>query len=394
MRFALKFLVLLVFPIYLMIGWDRGTLPIVGPDKVEAGETPEFAPMIMDVKIGTVEVSTPSRTLSVMGTVESHEVANIAPQIMAKVKEVKVEEGDDVSHHQVLCVLDDSEVNAKLAEAQAAVRSVSKAMEVAQAGKMAAEANLKAASAHHERFNRLFSEGSFTQKELDDVNAAYEAAKAGVLQADAQIAALEAQRKQAEAGLRTAEIYQDYAVIKAPFDGRIVRKMVDVGNLAAPGHPVFVIEQRDYRFAVPVEEKVNIQKGQTVNVEVDAIRWADQLTVSEVVPAVDPMSRTYTVRVNLPDVPGLKAGMFGRATFAIGQGAESIYIPADAVKRWYQFTGVYVVGEDSKAHLRFVRLGRSVDSQVEIIAGLKPGERIALNKLDEVADGSPIMEGF
>jgi RND family efflux transporter MFP subunit len=394
MRFALKFLVLLVFPIYLMIGWDRGTLPIVGPDKVEAGETPDFAPMIMDVKIGTVEASTPSRTLSVMGTVEAHDVANVAPQLMAKVKEVKVEEGDDVSHHQVLCVLDDSEVNAKLAEAKAAVRSVSKAMEVAQAGKMAAEANLKAATAHHERFNRLFSEGSFTQKELDDVNAAYEAAKAGVLQADAQIAALDAQRKQAEAGLRTAEIYQDYTVIKAPFDGRVVRKMVDVGNLAAPGHPVFVVEQRDYRFAVPVEEKVSVQKGQTVNVEIDAIGWADQLSVTEMVPAVDPMSRSYTVRVDLPDVPGLKAGMFGRATFAIGQGAESIYIPADAVKRWYQFTGVYVVGEDSKAHLRLVRLGRSYDSQVEVIAGLKPGERIALNKLDEVADGSPIMEGF
>jgi multidrug efflux pump subunit AcrA (membrane-fusion protein) len=112
------------------------------------------------------------------------------------------------------------------------------------------------------------------------------------------------------------------------------------------------------------------------------------------VPSVDPMSRTYTVRVNVPDVPGLKAGMFGRATFAVGQGAESIYIPAGAVKRWYQFTGVYVVGDDSKAHLRFVRLGRSVDSRVEVIAGLKPGERIALNKLDEVADGSPIMEGF
>jgi RND family efflux transporter MFP subunit len=394
MRFALKFLVLLVFPIYLMIGWDRGTLPIVGPDKVEAGETPDFAPMIMDVKVGTVEVSTPARTLSVMGTVESHEVADISPQLMAKVKEVKVDEGDDVSHHQVLCVLDDSEVNAKLAEAKAAVRSVAKAMEVAQAGKMAAQANLTAATAHHERFNRLFSEGSFTKKELDDVNAAYEAAKAGVLQAEAQIAALNAQRKQAQAGLRTAEIYQDYAVIKAPFDGRIVRKMVDVGDLAAPGHPLFVIEQRDYRFAVPVAEKVNIQKGQTVNVQIDAIGWADQLTVSKVVQAVDPMSRTYTVRVNLPDVAGLKAGMFGRATFAIGQGAESIYIPADAVKRWYQFTGVYVVGDDSKAHLRFVRLGRTYDSQVEIIAGLKPGERIALNKLDEVADGSPIMEGF
>lgn len=394
MRFALKFLVLLVLPIYLMIGWDRGTLPIVGPDKVEAGETPDFAPMIMDVKVGTVEVSKPSRTLSVMGTVESHEVANVAPQIMAKVKEVKVDEGDDVSHHQVLCVLDDSEVNAKLAEAKAAVRSVSKAMEVAEAGKLAAQANLTAASAHHERFNRLFSEGSFTQKELDDINAAYEAAKAGVLQADAQIAALNAQRKQAQAGLRTAEIYQDYAVIKAPFDGRIVRKMVDVGNLAAPGHPVFVIEKREYRFAVPVAEKISVQKGQPVNVEIDAIGWADQLTVTEMVPAVDPMSRTYIVRVDLPDVAGLKAGMFGRATFGIGEGPESIYIPADAIKRWYQFTGVYVVGDDSKAHLRLVRLGRTYDNQVEIIAGLKPGERIALNKLDEVADGSPIMEGF
>ena len=394
MRFALKFLVLLVLPIYLMIGWDRGTLPIVGPEKVEAGETPEFSPMVMDVKVGAVEASAPARTVSVMGTVESYEVATISPQLMAKIKEIKVQEGDEVSHHQVLCLLDDSEVNAKIAQAQAAVRSVTKAMEVAQAGKMAAQANLTAATAHHERFNRLFSEGSFTQKELDDVNAAFEGAKAGVLQAEAQIASIEAQRKQAQAGLKVAEIYQDYAVIKAPFDGRVVRKTADVGDLASPGRPLFVIEQKEYRFAVPVEEKLHIQDGQSVNVEIDAAGFASQLAVTEVIPAVDPMSRTYMVWVKLPAVPGLKAGTFGRATFAVGEGLESLYIPADAVKRWYQFTGVYVVGDDTKAHLRFVRLGRTMDDQVEIIAGLKPGERIVLNKLDEVADGSPIMEGF
>ena len=394
MRFALKFLVLLVLPIYLMIGWDRGTLPIVGPEKVEAGETPDFSPMVMDVKVGAVEASAPAKTVTVMGTVESYQVAKVSPQIMAKIKEIKVRDGDEVSPHQVLCVLDAGEVDAKIAEAQAAVRSVTKAMEVAQAGKLAAQANLTRATAHHDRFNRLFSEGSFTQKELDDVNAAYEAAKAGVLQADAQIASIKAQRKQAEAGLKVAEIYQDYSVVKAPFEGRVVAKMADVGDLAAPGHPLFVIEQTEYRFSVPVGEKMHVQDGQSVNVEIGAANFASQLAVTEVIPAVDPMSRSYTVRIKLPQVAGLKAGMFGRATFAVGEGAESIYIPATAVKRWYQFTGVYVVGDDTKAHLRFVRLGHTMDDQVEIIAGLKPGEKIVLNKLDEVADGSPIMEGF
>lgn len=394
MRFWLKFFVLLVFPCYLMIGWDQGNLPFIGPDKVEAGETPEVAMTVTDVKVATVEQTAPARVVTVMGTVESHEVAQVAPQIMAKIKEIKVHEGDEVSRHQVLCVLDEGEMNAKVAQAQAAVHAATKGTEVARAAKKAAQAQLTAATAHHERFNQLYSEGSFAKKELDDVNAAYTGAQAMVAQAEAQIAALEAQRQQAEAGLKTAEIYQDYTVIKAPFDGRITHKMADVGDLAAPGHPLFTIEERTYRLSVPVDEGMQVAAGQAVNIEIESARLASQLAVSEVVPSVDPMSRTYTVRVNLPDTQAIKAGMFGRATFAVGQTAESIYIPNDAVKRWYQFTGIYVVGADNKAHLRFVRLGRTVDSQVEIIAGLKAGERIVLNKLDEIEDGSPIMEAM
>lgn len=394
MRFWLKFAFLLVLPCYLMIGWDQGNLPIIGPDKVEAGETPEFSMMVTDVKVGAVEQTAPARTVTVMGTVESHEVAQIAPQLMAKIKEIKVREGDEVSRHQVLCVLDDGEVNAKVAQARSAVRAASKGIEVARAAKQAADAQLTAATAHHKRFNKLYNEGSFTKKELDDVNAAYAGAKAMVAQAEAKIAALQAQKHQAEAGLKTAQIYQDYTVIKAPFDGRITHKMADVGDLAAPGHPLFTIEERSYRISVPVDEGIQITQGQAANIEVSAAGLVQQLPVSEVIPSVDPMSRTYTVRINIPDTPGIKAGMFCRATFAVGQAAESIYIPNSAVKRWYQFTGVYVVGADNKAHLRFVRLGRTTDSQVEIIAGLKPGERIVLNKLNEVQDGSPIMEAM
>ncbi len=394
MRFWLKFFCLLVFPCYLMIGWDQGNLPIVGPEKVEAGETAEFAMMVTDVKVSTVEQTAPARTVTVMGTVESHEVAQVAPQIMAKIKEIKVHEGDEVSRHQVLCVLDDSEVNAKVAQAESAVRAATKGIEVARAAKQAAEAQLTAATAHHKRFTQLYKEGSFAKKELDDVNAAYAGAKAMVAQADAKIAALQAQKRQAEAGLKTAQIYQDYTVIKAPFDGRVTHKMADVGDLAAPGHPVFTVETRAYRLTVPVNEGIAVQEGQAVNVEIGSAGLVSQLAVSEVIPSVDPMSRTYSVRINLPETAAVKAGMFGRATFAVGQATESIYIPTDAVKRWYQFTGVYVVGADSKAHLRFVRLGRTTDSQVEIIAGLKPGERIVLNKLDEVQDGSPIMEAM
>ncbi len=394
MRFWLKFFFLLVLPCYLMIGWDQGNLPIIGPEKVEAGETPEFAMMVTDVKVGAVERTAPANTVTVMGTVESHEVAQVAPQLMAKIKEIKVHEGDEVSRHQVLCILDDSEVKAKVAQARAAVRAATKGIEVARAAKEAAEAQLAAATAHYERFNKLYKEGSFAKKELDDVNAAYAGAKAMVAQAEAKIAALQAQKHQAEAGLRTAQIYLDYTVIKAPFDGRITHKMADVGDLAAPGHPLFTVEERRYRLAVPVDEGVKVSEGQATNIEIGSAGLALQLPVTEVIPSVDPMSRTYTVRIDLPENPAVKAGMFGRATFAVGQGAESIYIPRDAVKRWYQFTGVYVVGADNKAHLRFVRLGRTADSRVEVIAGLKPGERIVLNKLNEVEDGSPIMEAM
>jgi RND family efflux transporter MFP subunit len=188
----------------------------------------------------------------------------------------------------------------------------------------------------------------------------------------------------AEAGKQAALAQLSYTVVTAPFDGVITEKKIEVGELASPGQVLLKIEDpRRLRLEATVAERdlKAVSRGDRLAVVIDALdARALSGTVAQVLPTGDPATHTFLVKIDLPPTPGLKSGMFGRVQLDTGS-SETLVVPKAARVERGALTGVFVVGPDMIARLRWVKVGRSVGDGVEILSGLNPGERV-------LADGS------
>ncbi|NBO66402.1 MAG: efflux RND transporter periplasmic adaptor subunit [Acidobacteria bacterium] len=193
---------------------------------------------------------------------------------------------------------------------------------------------------------------------------------------------VEARIGQAQADVVAARALVGYAHITSPLEGVVVTKSADVGSLAAPGVPLLTIEGGgSFQLEIALEQSkiAGILPGTPVRVKleppVDTYNVELSGKVAEVVPAADPKSRTFTVRVDLPGNLTLRSGLFGRALFAGGQ-RDTLLIPAGAVVTRGQLTSVYVVDAAGIVSLRLITLGRPTNGQVEVLSGLETEEKI------------------
>jgi len=166
---------------------------------------------------------------------------------------------------------------------------------------------------------------------------------------------------------------------------------VEPGNLATPGATLLTIERDgEYRLEVPVEESrlPIIRSGSKVFVSIDALNRTLEAPISEVVPSVDAASRSYLVKIDLPGMPQLRSGAFGRARFVLGS-RPVLTLPASALVERGQVQSVYVA-ENGAARLRIVSTGRKRADRVEVLAGLSSGERVVSPIPVALADGAKV----
>lgn len=299
-----------------------------------------------------------------VGSVRAHQTAQLSAEIVATVRSVPATEGKRVRRGEVLIVLDDAQQRAGALQASAGVVAAGQ-----QAA--AAEANYGLAQATFNRYQAMYEKKSVSPHEMDEVQARYKAAAA-------QRDAAQAGHAQAAAVHAQARALLSYTRIRAPFDGVVTAKHVDPGALAAPGVPLLTVEDTSrFRLEAPVDESDLrfVQLGGKVEVAIDALGSVLPGTVQQIVPAADPASRSFTVKVELPRDPRLHSGLFGRARFPRGQ-RDAVVVPRAAVLDRGQLQGVYVVGADGRIALRFITLGQPLGDQVEVLSGLSGGERV------------------
>ena len=303
-----------------------------------------------------------------VGTVHAGESAQIAAQMMGSIVAVNVHEGDHVRRGQVLAVIDDSQPRAALERAQASVSAADQEAAAAESEYSLAQSTLK-------RYAELYSKKSVSPQEFDEIKARAQGASARRDMAGSGQA-------QAKAALSQARTSLEYTRVRAPFDGVVTERKVDPGALAAPGMPLLTIEGSGrFRLEANVDETSlrDVKMGEKVRVAIDALggeQSAIEGKVVQIVPAADPASRTFIVKVELPVTANLHSGLFGRAYFPRGT-RESLLVPQTAVMDRGQLQGVYVLGHDNIANLRYVTLGKPAgDRQVEVLSGLQPGETL------------------
>jgi RND family efflux transporter MFP subunit len=344
------------------------------------------------VTVATVAMTGLADTFEAGGVVQARTTATMTARILAPVREVRVAPGDRVRAGQVLIVLDGRELAAQARSARAAAAGADQGATAATSDRQAADAALALARATHERIAGLHAKRSATAQELDDATGALRAAEARAAGAAARVQAAASGVEGARAANEAAGTRASFALVTAPFDGVVTEKMVEPGNMAAPGTPLMRLEDtRAFRLEVRVDESRvgQVSAGDLVPVSLDSSAGATVTvtgTVSEVARAVDADARAFLVKIALPGTAGLRSGTFGRARFS-GQVRRALRVPESTLVRRGQMTSVFVV-ENGIARVRLVNV-----SGTEVLAGLSEGDMVIVTPSPTVTDGRRVTTG-
>ncbi len=330
-------------------------------------ETAAPEPKDVSCTTGQATLAEVPRYVTATGGLEADKTVMVSTRMMGWVKKIHIKEGLPVTKGAPLLSIDDTDLLAKKAQAQAGIAEAEAVL--ANAEKMAA------------RFERLYEDKSVSRAQLDDVLTGRDRAAAGV--------------KMAKAGLREVNVHLSYLDIVAPADGVVARTMVEEGDMANPGMPLLILEQTQViKVVAHVGEKdiVGMKAGDTVLVSVGSASTQEYTaTIDRVIPTANPGSRTYDIEATLDNSDGqLRSGMFARVRVPVSR-RQAVLVPAEAIIRRGQLTGVWIVDQNQAAHLRWVRLGHPQGSQVEVLSGLAGSETVVLTSRLPLAEGDKVV---
>jgi membrane fusion protein, multidrug efflux system len=340
-RMWISVIVGLVVVVGLLVGIKAGQIVTM----VKAGE--KFAPPPTAVSSAKVEETEWAATRPAVATLVAVHGVTLGAELPGTVREITFESGSFVKKGVVLVRLDTS-------------------TEEAQLGSAKADAAL--AKLNLDRARTLRASESSPQSELD---------------------AAEARAQQARSAMATLEANIAKKVIRAPFDGRIAIRQVELGQVVSPGTPVASLQSVTPIYAdfwLPQQSIAELKAGQRVTLSTDAYpgaTWQGQVTI--VTPEVDPATRNVRVRATVPNGDGrLRPGMYGNVEVVSGEKRRTVIVPATAVLFAPYGDSVFALeekkddkgGTSTVARQKFVRLGERRGDYVAVVSGLSPGERV------------------
>jgi membrane fusion protein, multidrug efflux system len=332
---------------------QRGGVP-PGPGSAIASErigtSTAGAVAVVTAAVNAERLASP---LNALGTARANEAVEVTSKASNIVTAVRFRDGERVQKGQVLVELDGAQARADLAAAEAA--RADSASQVKRSRELLS--------------TKVVSEAQYEQ--------------------------LEATLKANEARVNAAKSRVDDTVIRAPFMGRVGLRRVSVGSLVNPGTTITTLDDSSViklDFAVPENFLAGLREG--LKVFATAAAFPDREfegTVASLDSRVDPVSRSVTVRAVVPNPDSaLKPGMFLNVRLARDE-RDTLMIPEAALMPEQSRQFLYVV-EDGRAARREVRIGRRQPGRVEIVAGLKPGERVVVEGTQKVREGAPVRE--
>ncbi|NUN69566.1 MAG: efflux RND transporter periplasmic adaptor subunit [Bacteroidetes bacterium] len=347
------------------------------------------------VELGTVALTTQaqeSAVLTASGYIVAQRKAAVASKGTGRLEYLGVIEGDRVKQGQIIGRLENSDVEASLGQVRANLN-------LAKAGLESAKAEMEDAAANFERQKTLFSQASISRAEYDAANARYKRASAAVASADASI-------KFAEANVRATEVQLEYTLIRAPFDGVVLTKNANVGEVISPfgaaagsrGAIVSVADMSSLEVEADVSE-ANIEKikeGMPCEITLDAYperRYSG--FVNKIVPTADRAKATVLTKVRFKDrdervLPEMRA----KVNFIKEEqkrekkdSAPLISVPASAITTRNGQKVVFVAKGETVTETA-VTLGEVLGSRIEVRSGVSPGDKVVLRPSEALTTGT------
>ena len=343
-------------------------------EKIKPGAEKVVRPVISGVKVMAIEHSSVDDYYDTSGTVRAKTISVVASRVMGTVTAIQVKEGDRVAAGHVLLAIDDSDVAMKLKGAQDGYREAQKALEAAGESRRLADIT-------YQRYGKLYDEKALSGQEFDQI-------KTQKRMADIEYERVKASVGRAEAGLNEVKVYRGFTRVTSPVAGVVTEKKVELGSMAVPGMPLMTVEDNSsYRVDINADERLvgRIRPGMEAEIFLESVNRNLKGSVTEVVPSVDPASRSFLVKIALK-AEGLKNGFYARVSIPVGK-RETLLVPKGSIVEKGQLTGLYVVGKDSVITYRLVRTGREYGDKVEIMTGLNPGESVIVEGVEKATDG-------
>ncbi|MDH4228169.1 MAG: efflux RND transporter periplasmic adaptor subunit [Nitrospirota bacterium] len=317
---------------------------VTPPSSSEPGEVITVAPKQVPLRV------------TVYGAVHAVSDSVLSSKLMARIVRLPLREGEPVRQGDLLVELDHRDLDSDLAIARAAA---------ARSG-----AALVEMQAEFERIQRLFEAGGASTRDVEQATSQNTQAREAVAEARAQV--------------ERVETLINYARILAPADGRVVERLVEVGEMATPGRPLMRVESSgspELWADVAQSDLSRIEVGDTAAVTVHGVDGALSGKVLRIVPAADPQSHTFIVKIVLkrhPALAGVYSGMFGEASIKHGN-ETAVTVPESAILHRSEVAGVYVLDAAGTPRFTLVRPGRRVGNERVILSGLSGGERVLVD---------------
>jgi RND family efflux transporter MFP subunit len=347
--------------------------------KISPGSVEPKRQEVSGVTITTVAFSPVDAFYEASGTVKARNIGVISSRLMGTVKKVVVKEGDTVKAGDTLVFIDDRDVAQKKAAAEAGYKEAEKALEVSRNNRALADVTFQ-------RYSKLFEEKVISRQEFDQM-------ETGKKVADIEYERAQQAVERARAMQEEARVWHGFARIRAPYPGVVTAKKIDEGSMATPGTTLMVVEDTSqFKVEVAVDEKLfrNLSIGTEVDVLLESPRETRRGTVSRMAPAVDPTTRTFNLEVTISGT-ALKSGLFAKVLIPGGK-KEAILVPGKAVVRKGQLTGVYSVDGKGVIAYSLVRTGKPYGEQVEVLSGLRSGDRIIVEGVEKAVDGGMVKK--
>lgn len=355
-------------------------------------------------QIMTVETDKYGGEITIGGTVVPYKEVTLAAQVPGRVQYIAGAEGDSFLKGNLLLSVDDEDLVAKrrtalanLAQAEAALRNsqvqYSRELYAPPSRSTGTMPGMGLPNLFDQVFTRNMGEAMGYGNPRLERNANLYSQGSAVSQAQAQVMAARSQVDDVDAALRDARAI-------APFDGVLVKKMVEVGDTVQPGQPLIKFAHTKYlriQAEVPARIVPNLRRGMLVPARLDIGGKEIRARVAQIYPVADPQKHTVTVKFDLPEGTPGGPGMYAEVTLP-DQAVSVNYVPvipkAALVQRG-SLPGVYILNDENKAELRLVRLGKPRGStHVTVLSGLKAGDRIIVDPPPSIRSGwSPEASG-
>ncbi|MDA8123819.1 MAG: efflux RND transporter periplasmic adaptor subunit [Deltaproteobacteria bacterium] len=351
-----------------------------GGEKAAPDATRTKEPLISGVVIETLAPVRVAESFEATGTVKAVHTSIVAARVMGTVTSLAVKEGDLVEKGQLLLTIDDRDAVQREKAAEAGYAEALKARETAGQSRTLSELTAS-------RYRKMYDEKAISRQEMDQ------------FETQSRVAALEQERVQetvhrAAAALSEARIYRGFTQVVSPLRGRVTEKRTEVGSMAVPGVPLLTVESAaDFQAEIAVDESLSgrLKVGTPVPVLIEALDLRTTGRIAEILPTVDPQSRSFTAKVVL-NGPGLRSGLYAKALLPKGE-KEALLVPRTAIVEKGQLTGLYAADGQGVVSYRLVRIGRTYDGRLEILSGLRAGDRIIVGGVEKAVDGGILATG-